>query len=176
MRRNVKAQSLLEYGLVVMAIIAALTGIYIYFSRAMQEKYRQSADVFGYGKQFAKGETIRREGGAATNIPPPEDLEADICTNIVARVTQKENLINGYTASDGQHVKGLLELADDLDRSAEDIASQRTALDLEQLPAGTSLPGSVQTLRNQAADLRIKAASEQAGIDSLKTEYSECFE
>lgn len=50
--RLVRAASMIEYALVVAVVIAALLGIQVYVKRAICGRWRQAADVFGYGRQY----------------------------------------------------------------------------------------------------------------------------
>ncbi|MFH0763275.1 MAG: hypothetical protein V1925_05250 [Candidatus Omnitrophota bacterium] len=54
---NSKAQVLLEYALLIILVVAALVAMRYYIIGAVQEKYRQSGDVFGEGEQYEKGVT-----------------------------------------------------------------------------------------------------------------------
>ena len=44
--------STIEYSLLIVVIVAALLGIQIYLKRAVSDRWRQAADVFGYGRQY----------------------------------------------------------------------------------------------------------------------------
>jgi len=55
-----KAQSVLEYTILIVIVVAALLAMRIYMLRAVQEKYRQSGDVFGEGEQYERGVTEQR--------------------------------------------------------------------------------------------------------------------
>lgn len=57
-RKNKQAQSVLEYAVLIIIVVAALLAMRIYMLRAVQEKYRQSADVFGEGEQYESEVTI----------------------------------------------------------------------------------------------------------------------
>jgi len=50
-KRN-KAQSFLEYAVLFIITVAALLAMRVYILRIVQERYRQSADVFGEGEQY----------------------------------------------------------------------------------------------------------------------------
>ena len=52
-----KGQSVLAYILVLILVAVVLIVMRTYFLRAVQDKYRQSADVFGQGEQYAPGKT-----------------------------------------------------------------------------------------------------------------------
>lgn len=53
-----KAQSTLEYGVIIAVIVAALIAMQVYFKRGVQGKIRQSADDIG--EQFSPGYTTGR--------------------------------------------------------------------------------------------------------------------
>ena len=55
--RSRKAQLFLEYTIVIALLVAALVAMRVYLTGAIQEKYKQSADVFGEGEQYEKGRT-----------------------------------------------------------------------------------------------------------------------
>ena len=57
-------QSVLEYVLLVILIIFVFVAMKVYMVRGVQDKYRQSADVFGQGEQYERGVTEVNE-----NIP-----------------------------------------------------------------------------------------------------------
>ena len=42
----------LEYVILVAIVVAALVGMAVYFRRSLCGKWRQAADVFGYGRQY----------------------------------------------------------------------------------------------------------------------------
>ncbi len=56
-----KAQSLIAYSVLFCVVVAALLGMRTYMTRTLQEQYRQSADQFGQGEQYEKGETVETE-------------------------------------------------------------------------------------------------------------------
>lgn len=47
-----RALSIIEYLLILTVITAALLGMQIYMKRAISGRWRQSADVFGHGRQY----------------------------------------------------------------------------------------------------------------------------
>ncbi|RJP27427.1 MAG: hypothetical protein C4533_08200 [Candidatus Omnitrophota bacterium] len=53
MKRTVKGLSTIEYAVFICIFIAALMAMRIYLQRNIQQKYRESADVFGQGEQYA---------------------------------------------------------------------------------------------------------------------------
>jgi len=52
---NKRAQSTLEYGIVIAVVVAALIAMQIYFKRGIQGKLKQSTDDIG--SQFSPGQT-----------------------------------------------------------------------------------------------------------------------
>lgn len=52
-----KGQSVLAYTILIIIIASALIAMRTYFLRAVQEKYRQTADVFGGGEQYDPAKT-----------------------------------------------------------------------------------------------------------------------
>jgi Flp pilus assembly pilin Flp len=57
-RLNKKSQTFLEYAVLIALAAAALIAMGAYMAKAVQGKYRQSADVFGEGEQYKKGVTV----------------------------------------------------------------------------------------------------------------------
>jgi Flp pilus assembly pilin Flp len=51
-RRLLKGSSVVEYALVIAAVAVAFIGMSVYLKRAVCGKWKQSADVFGYGRQY----------------------------------------------------------------------------------------------------------------------------
>ena len=51
MNKYHKAISLIEYCMIVAIVAGALVGIQIYLKRAICGRWRQTADVFGFGRQ-----------------------------------------------------------------------------------------------------------------------------
>lgn len=52
-----RAQSFVEYAVLIALIAAVIVGMKVFMVRAVQEKFRQSADIFGQGEQYEKGLT-----------------------------------------------------------------------------------------------------------------------
>lgn len=50
--KALKAFSTIEYSLLIAIIVAALVGMQVYLRRAVCERYRQTGDTFGFGRQF----------------------------------------------------------------------------------------------------------------------------
>ena len=52
----------LEYAVLIAVAAAALIGMSIYIKRSLCGKWRESADVFGYGRQYENGVTKCYDG------------------------------------------------------------------------------------------------------------------
>jgi uncharacterized membrane protein len=57
--KKIKAQSIIEYVAVVIIVLGALVAMRIYFQRAVNERARQTADIFGGGEQYQPGVTTQ---------------------------------------------------------------------------------------------------------------------
>jgi Flp pilus assembly pilin Flp len=55
--RFLKGASIIEYSLIIAAVAFGLIGMSIYLKRAISGKWKQSVDVFGYGRQYGKNAT-----------------------------------------------------------------------------------------------------------------------
>lgn len=53
-----KGFSILEYTILVVAVLAALIVMRSYLQRAIMGRYRETADAFGFGRQFDPANTI----------------------------------------------------------------------------------------------------------------------
>lgn len=71
--------------MIIAIVAAALIAMRIYTVRGFQEKYRQSADVFGQGEQFAKS-TIQTYSNSSFDIPVDPPDPHDPCPGVVANV------------------------------------------------------------------------------------------
>jgi len=56
-RNNRQGQTVLQYAVLIILVAAAFMAMRSYLLGALQEKYRQSADVFGEGEQYQEGVT-----------------------------------------------------------------------------------------------------------------------
>lgn len=45
----------IEYGLLIVVIISAILGMLIYMKRAINSKWRETGDSFGFGRQYEPG-------------------------------------------------------------------------------------------------------------------------
>lgn len=179
-----KAQSFLEYAVLIAIAAAALVAMRIYFVRSVQEKYRQSADVFGEGEQYAKGATQVTEYASSTDISSSSGSQ-DVCANIQGNVAGLEKDIHGYDVTEpGEppqvvHHSGLLERAASFEAQAAQMRQQAQVS--SDAGFGDAGPQEAQLIKmaadfeNQARAYREEAADKQDEIDQLKAEYADCF-
>lgn len=181
MKRKTKAQSYLEYGVLIALVAIAFVALRTYFVRAVQEKYRQSADVFGEGAQYAKGITNVTEESSYLDISPTP-RGRDICSSVVNQVATLEKEINGYDQEvEGvtTHFQGLLE------RAASFAALAEQARQNAQVLLSSGATGSIEQVKQiqelaaefdkEADNLRQEAEEKQDQIDQLKKDYADCF-
>jgi len=105
-----KAQSFITYTMLIVIVVAALLAMRVYFLRAMQDKIRQTADVFGQGEQYEKGVTVETPTDAeGIEITLPSS-EADECKKITGIVSALENQVSALREQANDFNKALLGL------------------------------------------------------------------
>ena len=57
-KRHIKAVSMIEYSFIIAVVIAALLAMQIYFKRAIAGRWRQTADTFGFGRQYQTSDLV----------------------------------------------------------------------------------------------------------------------
>lgn len=167
-KRQSKAQSFIEYAVLIAVAAAALIAMRVYLVRAVQEKYRQSADVFGQGEQYARGVTQVTESASSMDIAEVTDPQ-DVCANIRGKVAGLE--------------KSRANLLDRASKFAANAASMRQQAQLSQSAGFADAAKQEAQLLEQATDFEKRAqaaqdeaAKQQEEIDGLKKEHAECFE
>lgn len=60
--KSKKAMSIVEYGLLIAIVGAALLGIQIYLKRGTCGHWKEAGDVFGFGRQYEPSETTESGG------------------------------------------------------------------------------------------------------------------
>lgn len=60
MKSRKRASTILEYSALIAAVIAALIGMSFLIKGAICGKWRSQADVFGHGRQYEPGVTIKK--------------------------------------------------------------------------------------------------------------------
>ncbi|MDD5560979.1 MAG: hypothetical protein PHT50_02470 [Candidatus Omnitrophica bacterium] len=131
-----KSQVFTEYVILIAIVAAVLIGMRIYIVRAMQQKFRESADVFGEGEQYAKGVTEVSYNDTPGTPPIPIIPPKDICPGLLSKIEVLEG-----------EIKELNERAESFEQSALDLNTAATDLDKQ-----------IAILREQAEQLRTRAA------------------
>ncbi|MFA5145732.1 MAG: hypothetical protein WC723_07055 [Candidatus Omnitrophota bacterium] len=134
-KRGNRSQVFAEYVILIAIVAAVLIGMRIYTERALQQKFRESADVFGEGEQYAKGVTVATYSDAPEPPGTPITPVEDICPGLLSKIAILEGEINE-----------LNERADLFEQNALDLTDSTT--DLE---------GQIPVLREQAGLLRAQA-------------------
>lgn len=50
--KHSRAMSIVEYSLLIAIIVAAIVGMQLYLKRSTNDRFRQAADAFGFGRQY----------------------------------------------------------------------------------------------------------------------------
>lgn len=185
-RKNKQAQLLLEYAVLIALVAAALIAMQVYFRRSVQEKYRQSADVFGQGEQYAKGATgVTDDGGAVEPpiLPPnndgtgdtfPPEL-SDTCSSVLSQAATLEQTINSFNAQVSSLEESVGEAEAQIPPLEAEIPSLRQQAQALRQEAELKKAG-VERLTDQVANLRYQASVKQEQINEIKQgESAECF-
>jgi len=139
MWRKNKAQTILEYAVLIGVVAAALVAMKIFMQRALQDKYRQSADTFGEGGQYEPGQSL------ITNV---KDGKIDLAA--VAQEADPQLALQ-------QELKDLQRKADGLQRKIvaldADILAMRQSAALLQNPSNAAaMLGALQNNVNALSD------------------------
>lgn len=175
-KRKNKAQTFAEYAVLIALIAAALIAMRVFLLRAVQGKFRESADVFGQGEQYRKG-TVIVSTSTAGSIPFILPEGVDPCALVIRQVADLEKEINGFDEIDPDDPtgvkkirhKGLLEQRDGFNTQAGKIEIQ--IADLNAAGLTEQVPGLIETaqgLRKQATEADEKAKKKQQQINDIK--------
>jgi len=167
-KRRVKSQTFLEYAILIAIVAGMLVAMRVYMTRAVQEKYRQSADVYGEGEQYAKGITQATNlDNPGTTIPELDPAKPQTCQEAKASVSNLES-----------EIKDLKSQADSMLQSAAETEKSLPMLQ-QQADALTAQAGQNDAWgrdeRKTAADLTAQADDKQKQVDDYKKNYVSCF-
>lgn len=161
MKRKNKAQSFLGYTLLIIVVAVALLAMRTYLVRSVQEKYRQSADVFGEGEQYAPGSTQVIEDRSSVDIPELPEQGPEFCSNIIGQIEQLN-----------QQNRDSLQTASSLDGTVMELRRQARDLTAKQ---ASELLQRAQELADQAIALRQSVITNNQTIAQLTADYPDCF-
>ncbi|MHB8154804.1 MAG: hypothetical protein ACYDFR_01980 [Candidatus Omnitrophota bacterium] len=139
-----RAQVFTEYVILVAIVAAVLFGMRIYMERAVQQKFRESADVFGEGEQYAKGVTRATYDDTSGTPPTPITPTHDICPGLLSKIEVLEG-----------EIKDLTERAESFEQSALNLNDTATELDAQ-----------IPLLRDQARQIRVSADDYEGQADA----------
>ena len=170
-RKKAKAQTFLEYAVLIAIFAAAIVAMKIYFTRALQEKYRESADVFGRGEQYAKGITVESEVNSANvnspTDPPGPGPSGDPCPSATASVDALKSQIDSLTSQ----AADLEKAAGDINGIIPNLKAQHATL----IASAEAKEKEAANKRAQAQSMRDTAASKEAEAANDRSSYPDCF-
>lgn len=173
-RRRNKSQTFAEYALLIAVMAGALIAMRVYVVRGVQQKYRESADVFGQGEQYASGRTLITNLDGGTIHVNREIPARDTCIFVAAEADRLERRINELNAKAGsleQASADALEQVPILQQEAAALNSEAANFRNQS----SQKEAQVASLTSDVASLRVQAQRTQDKIDKYKSEYSECF-
>lgn len=144
--------------------------IHLYLGRSIQERYRQSADAFGGGEQYAKGVTRSVETASQLHIPDPEETQ-DFCENLQGQTAALEKKI-----TDLQKRISTNEVSIRL--MNQEIMKLRNANPRFQGASNkniTRIEGMIGTLRNKVGNWETEEAGIETVVSNLKQKFPYCF-
>ncbi|MFA4853980.1 MAG: hypothetical protein WC616_01335 [Candidatus Omnitrophota bacterium] len=176
-----RAQVFTEYVILVAIVAAVLVGMRIYMERAVQQKFRESADVFGEGEQYAKGVTQATYSDTPGALPTIIPTAKDICPGLLSKI----DVLDGEIKDLNERAAAFEQSALNLNNSATDLNAQipvlrEQARQLRLQADGYEAQADAKDAdalgkRNQAKALNAQADDKQKEIDDYKKNYPLCF-
>lgn len=168
-RRNSRAQTLLEYVVLFGVVVGSLIAMGVFFTRAFQARFRQSADVFGEGEQYEKPELCDNCVYASLDVAG-EDIDEgmgaprDPCEIMGPLIDRLEREIaNLRTRADGFDQR-----AADIEEQAEILRGQGSAQQADELLRNA------QELRRRAQEARDEADSKEEELNGYIRDFPAC--
>jgi hypothetical protein len=200
MARKNKAQTFVEYAMLIGVLVAVMVGMRVYFTRSVQAKYRVAGDSFAAGEQFEPGVTVVENLDVANPLPGAVTVERGDPAKILAEkiadlryelyekpyedlniyeLTEAERTMIGLSADSGsEDVFGLVGYRDVLRVRASEVDTLaeylKTSLEAAT-PEGRSgtLTENIEQLRKSADNLRLQATDTHAEIVRKEAELAE---
>jgi len=160
-------QSILQYAALIIMIVGAFMAMRTFITRSVQEKYRDSADVFGQGRVYAKGglTQITSLDGQAAAVTATNQTARRSCADVGNNVADLKNQITA-----------LQKVVDNVENNAADSQG-----------LNNELTGDIQNLRSSIKDMlaqagynetlasqdRQEADNKLQQADTIKTEIEE---
>lgn len=187
MRRKNKAQSILTYLFLIVAAVVAILAMRIFLSRTVQEKYRQSFDVWGEGEQYKHGSTAAQYWGSSwENIKlkcpevqsQVEALEKQIIT-LEARIIELEREAEFFLARAAALRNRAADVQREVDRlrqrGLDDEANRLAQMIPHLLNEAEEMERLAQERRQKAQQCREDIERIKQQIQEIKANYPQCF-
>ncbi|MBP7215888.1 MAG: hypothetical protein KBA46_01240 [Candidatus Omnitrophica bacterium] len=177
--RHEKAQSFLQYGLLIIFLVASFLAIRTYMTRGIQDRYRQAADVFGQGEQYAPG--VTRVYNFATL--PDVVIDGDDVEQTCAALMNRALAAQAQIANNDNAINSLNERAASLEAQAHQmmypdnifIRFFNALFNRDYREAAEQLNDQAKEMREEAERLQGDSDDLQAQIDSDRAQRPECF-
>lgn len=147
-----KGQSYLAYAVLIAVVVAVFLGMKVFVGRALQEKFRQSADSIGQGEQYEPG--VTRVGDSDSANP---------CPAAIAQVMDLDAKIQNLVATQNTTIRTITELQTAL--VDEEVGSPRSVFLEKQL---------IDTNR-ELQSLRQEEANRRNEIENIEQAFPQCF-
>ncbi|MBU1998268.1 MAG: hypothetical protein ABIG46_00735 [Candidatus Omnitrophota bacterium] len=172
MRAANKAQSTLEYAVLIIVIAGALIAMKGYLDRAVQEKYRQGADVWGEGGQYAKGITQVNQGNISPAINPSV-LTSEVCASVHDLAAKLEDELARLEVQ-LQEAENLVD-QDDIEQKMLELEKSQLD-DITESEKSTRIEGDEYAAQARALRAEAKARRDQADRNDVRADELEYIE
>ena len=164
--RNKKAQTILEYFVLLAFAAAVLVGMRLFMTRSLQEKYRQTGDVFGKGEQYNKGTTwVTGLDGALPGAVIPGNTSLDPCPVVLNSIANEQLAIDNLNT----RITNLNQSVTGLNSSIALLVANK------MVDQTTALSARVNDLNTEIAQCQADKATYQSQIAQSKIDYPQCF-
>lgn len=165
MLRNKKAQTLLEYFILLGFAVAVLVGMRLFMTRSLQEKYRQTGDVFGRGEQYKKGATwVTGLDGPTTNAVIPTNPSLDPCPVVLNSIANLQLAISDLDVR-----------INNLNQSLAEVNSSIASLMANGMTSQSDpLSARANDLKNEIAQCQADKTADLSQIAQQRMDYPQC--
>jgi Flp pilus assembly pilin Flp len=94
--RNNKAQSTLEYAIIIAVVVGALLAIQVYVKRGVQGRFKQAADDIGEQFSAQQGTYTTTTCSAVTSneVTAPKNAWGEVMSQTTSDVSQTQNVVS----------------------------------------------------------------------------------
>lgn len=147
-----KGQSYLAYAVLIAVVVAVFLGMKVFVGRALQERFRQSADAIGQGEQYEPG--VTRVGDSDSSNP---------CPAAIAQVMDLDAKIQNLIATQNTTMRAITEIQTAL--VDEEVGSPRSVFLEKQLNDANR---ELQSLRQEETNRRNE-------VENIEQAFPQCF-